>query len=196
MFERILGVLKLNVDTFEDIEKDPQATTQAAIVVALVGILGAISAAVGAVMANNALSQLQTQFGSDLQLPFSIPTLSPLGAALNALIGAFVSWLVWSFLTYLIGTRLFAGEADMGEMLRVVGYGQAPRLLSVLGFIPCVGPLLSFAGWVWSLVATFIGIRQGLDIDNGKTFITVLLSFLVVIVVNVFILGPLFALLS
>lgn len=196
MLERILGVFKLDVATFEAIEHDQSATTQAAIVVGLVGLLSAISAAVGAVVANNALGTLQTQLGSDFQLPIDIPTLSPIGAFLNALVGAFVAWLVWSFLTYFIGTRLFDGQADTGEMLRVIGFAQAPRLLSALGFIPCVGALLSFAGWIWALVATFVAVRQGLDIDNGKTALTVLLSFVVVILVNLFILGPLFALLS
>lgn len=196
MFERILGVLKLDTATFAAIEKDPSATSQAAIIVGIVGVLSAIGAAIGAMAANSALSALQTQLGSDFDLPMAMPTLSPIWAGINALIGAFVAWLVWSFLTYFIGTRLFNGEADLNEMLRVVGYGQAPRLLSVFSFIPCIGPIISLVGWIWSLVATFIGIRQGLNLDNGKTAITVLISFVVVIVVNLLILGPLFALLS
>lgn len=196
MLERILGVFKLDVATFELIEHDESATTQAAIVVGLVGLLSAIGAAIGAVVANNALSTIGSQLGSDFELPMAIPTLSPVGAFLNALIGAFVAWLLWSALTYFIGTRLFEGQANMGEMLRVIGYAQAPRLLSVLGFIPCIGALLSLAGWLWALVATFVAVRQGLDIDNGKTALTVILSFVVVIVVNIFVLGPLFALLS
>lgn len=196
MLERIMGVLKLDVPTFEAIENDPSATTQAAIIVAVVGVLSAIGAAIGATAANSALSSLQSQLGSEFQIPLDIPTLSPLAAGLNALVGAFVAWLLWSFLTYFIGTRLFDGEADLNEMLRVVGYGQVPRLLSVFAFIPCIGAILGFVGWVWALVATFIGIRQGLDIDNGKTFLTVAISFVVVILVNFLILGPLFALLS
>ena len=103
---------------------------------------------------------------------------------------------MWSFLTYIVGTWLFDGEADLNEMLRVVGYGQSPRLLSIFSFIPYIGAILAFIGWIWSLVAAFIGIRQGLDLDNGKTAVTVLISFGVVILVNLLILGPLFALLS
>lgn len=196
MFERILGVLKLDTATFETIENDPAATTQAAIIVGIIGVLSAIGAAVGAAAANSALSSIQSQLGSDFDLPMAMPTLSPVGAALNAFIGAFIAWLVWSFLTYFIGTRLFNGQADLNEMLRVVGYGQAPRLLSVFSFIPCIGAILAFVGWVWALVATFIGIRQGLNLDNGKTAVTVLISFVVVILINLLILGPLFALLT
>lgn len=85
----------------------------------------------------------------------------------------------------------------MGEMLRVIGFAQAPRLLSVFSFIPCLGAILSLAGAIWALVATFIGIRQGLDIDNGKTLLTIIISFIIVFFVNFLIgsilLAPMFS---
>lgn len=196
MIQRIMGVFKLSVPTFEEIEHDQSATGQAAIVVLLVAVLGAIGAAVGASIANSTLSNLQGQLG-DVDIPFTIPTLSPVGAAVNALIATFIGWLLWSALTYFIGTRLFKGEADMGEMLRVIGFAQAPRLLSVFSFIPCLGAILSLAGAIWALVATFIGIRQGLDIDNGKTLLTIIISFIIVFFVNFLIgsilLAPMFS---
>lgn len=192
MLQRILGVFKLDVATFEEIEADQTATTQAFIVVLLVALLGGVGSAVGAMAANTAMEQLSGTLGSDFQLPIAVPTLSPVGAFISAVVSALVAWLLWSALTYFIGTRLFEGEADMGEMLRVIGFAQAPRLLSVLSFIPCIGALLSLAGWIWALVASFIGIRQGLDLDNGKTLLTVVISIIVVIAVN-FLIGLILA---
>lgn len=196
MFERIMGILRLHRPTYQAIEADESATSQAAIIVGLVGLLAAIGATIGAVMANRTLTtlgpQLQEQLGD---LPLDIPTLSPIGAFLSTLIGAFVAWLVWSALTYFIGTRLFKGQATFNEMLRLLGFAQAPRLLSVLGFIPCVGWLLSLVGWLWSLVTSYIAIKEGLDLDDGKTILTALISFVGVIIVN-FLIGSLFALLS
>lgn len=194
MIDRIMGVFRLSVPTFEEIEADESATGQAALVVAIVAILAGIGAYLAARMAGPALAQLGEQFGGDVPIP--MPELNPVGAALNAVIGAFLAWLIWSALTYFIGTRLFGGQATMGEMLRVIGFAQAPRILSILGFIPCIGAILSLVGWLWSLAASFIGIRQGLDLDNGKTLITVLLSFLVAIIINLFVLAPIFAALS
>lgn len=182
MIDRIMGVFRLSVPTFEEIEADESATGQAALVVAIVAILAGVGAYLATQMAGPALAQLGEQLGGDV--PITMPELSPIGAAVNAVIGAFLAWLIWSALTYFIGTRLFGGQATMGEMLRVIGFAQAPRILSVLGFIPCIGAILSLVGWVWSLVASFIGIRQGLDLDNGKTAITVILSFLAAILIN------------
>ena len=84
----------------------------------------------------------------------------------------------------------------MGEMLRVLGFAQAPQLLTVFSFIPCLGVIIALAAAIWSLIAGFIAIRQGLDIDNMQTAITVILSWLIAVVVNLCVLEPIFALIA
>ncbi len=193
MLQRIIGFLKLDVNTIEAVEADESATSQAAIVVGIVAILAAIGAFFGA-QAGNALMDNLGQF-SDIDIPFDVPSISPVGAALNALIGVFVAWAVWSALTYFIGTRMFGGQATMGEMLRVIGFAQAPRLLNLFSFIPCLGAILVFAAWIWSIVVGFVAIRQGLDLDNTKTALTILISFVGAILVNWIIVGLILGLL-
>ena len=156
MINRIIGVLKLDVNTYEEIEADESATSQAAIVVAIVAIVGGligggISAAMGG---------------------------SFLGSFLSQLLGAFVGWIVWSVVTYFVGTSLFGGKSTVGQMLRVLGFAQAPGLL---GIIPVCG---AFVGWIWTLVCTFIAIRQGLDLDNGKAAMTAVIAFIAVFVAS------------
>ena len=160
MLDRVIGVLKLDANVYEEIEADQNATSQAAIVVAVVAIVGGligggISAAMGG---------------------------SFLGSFLSQLLSAFIGWFIWSAVTYFVGTSLFGGKATMGEMLRVLGFAQAP---GILGIIPVCG---SFIGWVWTLACTFIAIRQGLDLDNGKAAMTAVVAFIAVIIVT-FIIG-------
>ncbi len=200
MLQRILGVFKLDKATFAEIENDRTATTQAAIVVILVALVAGIGAAIGASMFNEAapamMEGLSESLGETIDLGMT-PRLSPVGAFINAVLGALLSWLVWSALTYFIGTRLFGAQADMGEMLRVIGFAQAPRLLSGLGFIPCIGPVLSLVGLIWSLAASFVGIREGLDLDSGKTLLTIVLSFIAAFAISFLIgliLAPIFTL--
>ena len=185
--------------TFAEIEADQSATTQAAIVVVLVALIAGIGAAIAAVMVNRTMPGVIEGLGEsgieglDLSM---IPQMSPVGAFLNAVIGALLSWLVWSALTYFIGTKLFGGTADMGEMLRVIGFAQAPRLLSGLSFIPCLGGILSLVGWVWALAASFVAIREGLDLDSGKTLVTIILAFIGAFLVSFLIglvMAPIFA---
>jgi len=156
MLNRIIGVFTLNADTFEEIEHDQSATTQAAMVVLAVALLGALGGLIGALIGNQNI----------------------LMAVIAPIINAFVGWIVWSAAVYFVGTSLFGGRADMGEMLRVVGFAYAP---GVLGIIPCIGWLV---GLVWTLAAMVIAIRQGLDIDTGKAIITGVIGFIVVLVIN------------
>ena len=86
-----------------------------------------------------------------------------------------------------MGTKLFEGDADFGEMKRTLGYAHAPRLLGLLSFIPCVGPILALAGFVLSLVAAVIAIREAMDFDTGKAVITAIIGWAVVLVLSIII---------
>lgn len=186
MVNRIIGVLKLDVATFEEIEADEGATIQAAIIVGIVAIFSGIGAYMAANDTNSAI-EFFSDF-SDTEFPLgdflAAAQISPIGALLQTVVSVFIAWILIAALTYFVGTSLFNGEATMGEMLRVIGFAQAPRLLLLLSFIYCLGAILALISWVWMIAASFIGIRQGLDLDNGKTLATILISVVIFWVVN------------
>jgi hypothetical protein len=159
MFNRILGVFKLDVNTFEEIERDSGATMQAAVIVAIVAFLAAVGSGIGASIGGSAFF---TSF-------------------ITSLVWVFVGWLLWSLVTYIVGTMLFGGKASMDEMLRVIGFAYAPQFLSI---IPCIG---WFIGILWSLAAGFIAVRQGLDLDNMKALLTIVVGFIVYLIGTVLI---------
>ena len=153
LIERMLGAARLDIDTYEEVEHDTTATSQAATVVAIVALAAAIGGA-----------------GSGT------------GGLIAGLIGAFAGWLIWSGVTYLIGTALFEGKATWGELLRTLGFAQSPGVLYVLGVVPFLGGLVRFAVWIWLLVAGIIAIRQALDVDTGKAILTALIGWGVYVV--------------
>jgi hypothetical protein len=153
LMERIMGVFRLSVPTFEAIEHDRNATSQALIVVLIASIANAIG---------NGLTAQTT--GGNL-----------LGTLLTGLIWTLVGWLLWSLITYVVGKFLFQGQATPDEMLRVIGFAFAPQVLAI---IPCIGGLI---GGLWSLIAGFIAVRQGLDLDDIRSLLTVLIGFAVYI---------------
>jgi len=159
MIQRILGVFKLNVATFEEIEHDQGATGEAALVVLLVAILSGLGNGIG------------SSVGGSFFKGF-----------ITAAVGALLGWVIWSVVSWFVGTKFFGGQADLGEMLRVIGYAYSPQ---ILGIIPCIGGIV---GMIWSLIAGFVAIRQGLDLDNTKTFFTVVVGFILYVAV-LFILG-------
>ncbi len=155
MLDRMLGAASFNVDTFEDVEHDETATGQAALVVAIVAAAQAIGA-----------------WG-----------LGPFGAG-RAALAALVGWAVWAGITYLIGTKLFEGTATWGEVMRTLGFAQAPGVLWILRFIPLFGWILSIVLPIWIAVAAFIAIRQALDLGNGKTAVTILVGWVIYAVLS------------
>jgi hypothetical protein len=96
-----------------------------------------------------------------------------------------VNYYIWAYVTYFVGTNLFQGTADVGEMLRTLGYASSPRVLGLLGFIPCVGWLIALAGAIWALVAAIVAVRQALDFDDTvKAIITVLIGWVIILVIQ------------
>lgn len=159
MFNRITGVLKLDANTFEEVEHDLNATVQAGIIVVIVAICQGI-----ANLYVTAFSQ------GNILLAF-----------FGAVFWTIVGWILWSIISYVIGTWLFAGQATIGEMLRVIGFAYAPQ---VLALVPCIGGIV---GILWSLVAAFIAVRQGLDLDNLRTIFTILIGFAVYFIGSFFV---------
>ena len=84
-------------------------------------------------------------------------------------ISALISWYIWAYLTYFIGTRLLPEpqtHADHGQLLRTLGFAASPGLVQAGGMIPGLGPLMITIGSIWMLVATVIAVRQALDYSS------------------------------
>ena len=152
--DRMLGAARFDIATYEEVEADVGATGQAAIVV----LLAAVASAIGAANAG----------ASGIVL---------------AMLGALLSWAALAGVTYLIGDKLFGGTATWGEVLRTLGFAQAPRLLLVLGIVPLLGSIVAVVVAFWLLATAIVAIRQALDIPTGKAIVTAVLGWIALVVV-------------
>jgi len=153
--DRLIGAAKLDVATYEEVEADQAATGQAMTVV----VVSSLAAGIG-----------------------SLGYLG-LGGLFSMTIGALISWFIWAGLTYLIGTKLMPEpqtKADLGELLRTIGFSASPGILRILGFIPILGWLISIAASIWMLVAMVIAVRQALDYKStGRAVGVCLIGFVI-----------------
>jgi hypothetical protein len=164
MINRVIRAAMLDVDLYEEVEADTSLTQEALMVVILVSIAGGIGGFLGGIISGS--------IGAAL-----------LGLILAVVMGV-VGYYIWAYVTYFVGTNLFGGTADVGELLRTLGYASGPRALGLLSFIPCVGALAGLVGAVWSLVAGVIAVRQALDFDTTKAVITVVIGWVIVFVIT------------
>ena len=148
--QRLTGVLKLQAATFEEIEANAAATTQAVAVV----ILASVAAGIG------------------------VGVLGGPGALVRETLGALIGWVMWAGVTYVIGARLLpepGTRTDMGELLRVIGFSYAPNLFAFFAFIPLLGGVVRVVVACWLLAATVIAVRQALDYRSTFRAVAVVL---------------------
>jgi len=150
--QRLIGAVRLDAATYEDVEHDSGATLQAGGVVALASLTTSVS-----------------WYFSVFELEW----------VLRGAIQGLVAWFIGVLALWLIGTRVLPGkntEADLGQLLRTIGFAQTPGLFGLLVVIPLLGLFVPFLVAIWIIAATFVAVRQALDYDD--TFRAILVCFL------------------
>jgi hypothetical protein len=153
--ERVVGAMRLDANTFEEIERDPTAMGQAAGIIAL----AAVSTGIGWVW-----------YGG-------------ISGIVTKVIISLIGYAVWAALVWLIGTKVMPDpgtKADFAEAFRVIGFAASPGILGIVTIIPILGWLLMILIWLWQLAAMVIAVKAVLDYDTvGKAIIVVVIGFFV-----------------
>ncbi len=138
MVDRMVRAAKLDPQLYEEVEADKSALGQAMGVVVLASVAGGVGGG----------------------------GLGGLSGFFIGTVGSLIGWFIWAGLTYLIGTRLLPEpetKADLGELLRTIGFSSSPGLIRVLGLIPGITGIVFLISGIWMLVAMIIAVRQALD---------------------------------
>jgi hypothetical protein len=169
LIDRMIRAIRLDVNLYEEVEADPGAMVEAMFAV----LLSSLAAGVAAI-AVTGISGLLLQTA-----------------------GALVGWFVWAYLTYLIGTRLLPEpqtKADVGELLRTLGFASSPGIIRVVGVVPGLLQLSFLVAGVWMFVSMVVAVRQALDYTSTLRAVGVcLIGFLVqavILAVLLVALGP------
>ena len=137
LINRIFRAIKIDVELYEEVERDKSATIQAGLVV----VLSSMAAGVGA-----------------LQLGASNFLLAP--------VFSLISWYVWAYIIYFVGVKLFPEKntkSNHGELLRTIGFSSAPGLIRVFGVTPDLMAVTFIGSAFWMLACMVVGVRAALD---------------------------------
>ena len=151
--KRIFRAIKIDIDLYEEVEKDKSATLQAGTVV----VLSSLAAGVGA-----------------LQMGMSNFLLAPVMSLL--------SWYVWAYVIYFVGVKLFGGpktNSNHGELLRTIGFSSAPGLIRVFGVTPELMTVTFIGSAFWMLACMVVAVKSALDYESiWKAFSVVIVAWL------------------
>ena len=134
---RVFRAIKIDVELYEEVEKDKAATIQAGFIV----VLSSMAAGIGA-----------------LQLGASNFLLAP--------IVSLISWYIWAYIIYFVGVKLFPEKntkSNHGELLRTIGFSSAPGLIRVFGITPDLMAVTFIGSAFWMLACMVVGVRAALD---------------------------------
>lgn len=162
MLERVLGVIKLDAATYQEIDQDDSATGQAFIVAILAALIGGL----GSIGSTEVFGEVVAGSGVGGWLAAGL-----IGAPIGLVIGAGV---------LLLMGKIFRGQAEYMGMVRTLGFASAPN---ALGFIPIVGGLAS----LWTMVCGVVAVRESHGITTGQAVIAVLIPAIVIGVIVVLI---------
>jgi hypothetical protein len=153
--ERVVGAMKLDANTFEEIERDQNAMGQAVGVIAL----AAVSTGIGWIFRGG------------------------VGGIVSGVIVQLVGYAIWALVVWLIGTKVMPDpetKADFPETFRTIAFAAAPGVLGIITIIPILGRLLWLALAVWSMVAMVVAVKAVLDYSTiGKAVIVVVIGWIV-----------------
>ncbi|MFT4037931.1 MAG: YIP1 family protein [Thermomicrobiales bacterium] len=142
--DRIRGILSLNPATFRDVEEDMDATGQAALTV----LLAALASGVGALFSRDVLTN-----------------------ALGIGVSSILQWIVFSVVAYIVGSTIFKTErtsVTVGQVLRTVGFAQAPKFLMIVAFVPLFGWIVALVALIWFIVAAIYALREAFEFDTAR----------------------------
>lgn len=166
---RMLRASLLRADLYEEVEADRSATGQALAVV----VLSAVALGIGSI-----------ENGGTAGIPWQI--------AVDV-----VFWLAWAWLSCWIGTRWLPTpetHADVGQLLRTLGFASAPGVLRVAMLLPHVGLAVFAACKLWMLAAMVVAVRQALDYRSTARAVAVCAIgfplYLISLVLSLLLLGP------
>jgi hypothetical protein len=153
--ERMVGAMRGDVATFQEIEHDQSAMGQAVTVIIIAGV----AALIGNIFR------------------------SGISGGMIALIISLIGYAIWAVVVTLVGTKLMPDpttKADFTETFRTIAFAASPGVFNVIAIIPFLGPFLSFLISLWMLVIMVIAVKVVLDYSNiGKAVIVVIIGFIV-----------------
>jgi hypothetical protein len=165
----MIGAMQADVKTFEEIEADPNAMTQAITVI----VIAAVAALIGNFFR------------------------SGISGGIAGLVGSLVGYALFSFLVFIIGTKVMpepSTKTDFNEAFRTIGFAASPGVFNILAIVPFLGPLISLVIGLWSLVIGVIAVRQVLDYSNtGRAIVVCLIAGVICWIVVAIVMLPLIA---
>lgn len=152
-------------ENFEQLRDDPSATTQALLVIPIVGICyGAGFGLFGYFVAG-----------------FSV--FETLLVTLIGLLGSFIVAFIWSGTTFLVVTKLFHQPIAYASLARPFFFAWSPGIIFILTLtpFPFLSDLARAIGTAWMIIASVYAVKHSVKFSTQNSLLTFIISALVLL---------------
>jgi hypothetical protein len=168
LVNRIIGAFTFRSGVYKEVEMDTSFTPTAWMLVVVVAFLSTVGAVTGAAES----------------------FLGWIAGVILGTIGAVIAFAVATFVISWVGKGLFNADVTFEELVRTLGLAYVWRVvgvIGVLGVIPvlaCLTAPVTVLAAILGLVAWLVAAKEALDLDWGRTLVTVIIGWLILVAVT------------
>lgn len=169
--DRIRGALMLDRRTYREVEQDVDANGQAVLTV----VIAALATGLSAVLSRDVLQN-----------------------TVGLIVSSVLQWIVFSLVAYFVGSQFFSNDRTSvtpGQVLRTVGFAQAPKFFAILGIVPLLGWIVGLVVFVWFIAAAIVALSEAFEFDTSRAVGTGAVALVGILIVDI-ILGIFFGISS
>ena len=154
-------VIRQNFEIYEEVEHDNKfADKQGLLILIMVSLSQAIGRGLEQIISNTSESLVNV-----------------LLISLGGLIETVIGMILWSYILYLIGTKITKGVATPQEIWRCTSFARSPGIFYA---IPFIGAWIN----VWILITSFVAVKAALDMSGTKTLLAIIISSIPFIIIQ------------
>ncbi len=163
MMNRLMRLARLDTTVFDEVRLDPGATVPAVVVAVVATFLAGVGGWLWWTMTQG--------YGDGGKVLFQ-----------SLILGSVFSialWVAWLLIVYVLLTQVFRAQADVQQLVRVMGLAAAPLALSVLMFIPALDFGIGLASIALLFGLTTIAVQSATNASPGVVLVCNLAGFAV-----------------
>jgi hypothetical protein len=169
LLDKILRLARLDTTVFDEVRDDPNELIPATIVT----VVSAMLAGLGAML----FYMVNSVFGSEDPEGLFLRTFLMGGIFLGML------YLGWILIAYVVLVQIFKASADLQSLMRTLGYAALPLSLSLLMFIPVLGPVFAIVPMGLLFVFTIYATQAVTNADSTQVVIANAAGFAAMVLV-------------
>lgn len=169
--ERVIGAFKLERPIFDEVRRDTNAMTQAAIIIAVAGFAGGVGAFFS--------DQNQSLTVDDRTYNVGGSVLTGIIAGAANIVISLIAWVFISLVYRFVALRMLGSQEtsiQWQEVARPIGFASAPSMLSLLSPIPLLGALISFVAGIWAFAAQIVALSETFRVSKWRAFGIIVVS--------------------